>query len=218
MPRKQTRTQFHEPSLVPLADMLTNTVGVMVFILIFTVLTAGGAVIAKRLPMEHATKKQDFTVICWGNRVYPMPDDLIHRFLKPLGQPEQSRSGFDEFAKKFRVQVVEEQQLKLTGEAEVIETPAYVRLDRTIVCTPKEDKGESIADLKHPDCLFCNSLKQCDPNKQFVMFVVCQDSIDAFKAARDVAVGMQLSTGWSPHDPDLPIRFSLGGGRKPIPQ
>ena len=87
---RRTQTQFDEPSLVPLADMLTNTVGISVFILIFTVLTAGGAIIAKRFPMEHSTKKSDVTYICWGDRLYPLPDELIEQFLKPLGEPERS--------------------------------------------------------------------------------------------------------------------------------
>lgn len=80
MRRSRRRAQFHEPSLVPLADMLTNTVGIVVFILIFTVLTAGGVVIAKRLPMEHPTEAEPAWFVCRNGRVFPMRHDLMERF------------------------------------------------------------------------------------------------------------------------------------------
>ncbi len=211
--------QRDEPSLVPLADMLTNTVGIMVFILIFTVLTAGGAVIAKRLPMEHTSDKSDYTFICWGNRLYPVPDALIEEFLKPLGKPEKSTSGFREFAAKFRARTVEDRHMKLTGEADVADRIDRVLLDLTIVCTPKDGNGEGVDDLRRPDSRFREVLRGADPNKLFVMFLVRPDSIDVFGAARDVAAEMQFGAGWSPQRPDQPIRLSLtGSGRRPYEQ
>lgn len=217
MPRRRSRAPFHEPSLVPLADMLTNTVGIMVFILIFTVLTAGGAVIAKRLPMEHTSSKRDITVICANDRVYILPDALVDRFLNPLGKPELSRSGFAAFVEKFKGQVVENDNLKLTGEGELIEDPFTTRLDLTVVCNPKAAGGLTAGDLKSPDGPLAAMLRESDPEKQFVMFLVLPDSIEAFRAARDVAAGMNFATGWSPQRPNEPIRLSLTGGRKPKP-
>lgn len=41
--KHRPRSQFRQPTLVPLADMLTNTVGIVIFILVFIVLAAGGA-------------------------------------------------------------------------------------------------------------------------------------------------------------------------------
>ncbi len=207
------RKQFHEPSLVPLADMLTNTVGIMVFILIFTVLTAGGAVIAKRLPMEHATKKQSRTFLCCRNRVYPVPEELMDRFVKDTEEARKSAKGFRDYIDRFKALVVEDANVKLTGEFQ--ETP----FDLLMVCTAKEGGGESPAELAQPDSGFHRWLSKFDPTKQFVNFLVRPDSIEAFVAARDLAAGTQFGTGWSPQRADQPIRFTLtGGGRKPIEQ
>jgi hypothetical protein len=219
MARKRPSTQFHEPSLVPLADMLTNTVGIMVFILIFTVLTACGAVIAKRLPMEQSTEKDGVKVICWHNWAYPMPSGLLDQFLKPLGEPERSLGGFREYVAKFKAQVVENEHLKLTGEGEIEQIGNSTHLDLTVVVTPKDGGGETIEDLKKLDGAFGKLLKQCNSQKQFIAFLVYPDSIDVFKAARDVAVASKLETGWSPRCPNMPVRLSLtGGGRQMTPQ
>jgi len=48
--RRGGRRSFSGPTLVPLADMLTNTVGVTIFIMIFTVLAAGGGRRGKEAP------------------------------------------------------------------------------------------------------------------------------------------------------------------------
>lgn len=46
-----------QPSLVPMVDLLSNTVGALVFIMIFTVMAASGVVVLKRLPMEHSSTR-----------------------------------------------------------------------------------------------------------------------------------------------------------------
>ena len=223
MRTRRTQAQFDEPSLVPLADMLTNTVGILVFILIFTVLTAGGAVIAKHLPMEHPTKKSDVTFICWDNRLYPFSDELVEEFLKPLGKPEISLSGLREFVKKFKARKLENNYVKLTAEAEIATMPTMTgtrtSLDLTVVCTPKDGAGETGEELQRSDSAFRRILDNSDREKKFVRFMVRPDSVDVFGAARDTAAAMQFGTGWSPQLGDQPIRLSLSGqGRKATEQ
>ena len=215
MRARTQRTSFDEPSLVPLADMLTNTVGIMVFILIFTVLTAGGAVLVKRLPMEHATEQRSLTFICWDNRVYPFSEKLFRQFLEPLGKPEPTASGRQEFTDKFAAQRVEDAYVTLTGEVD----RSGARTDLVIVCVPKAGAGETADELRRPGSAFQRALAAADRQKQFFMFNVRPDSIDAFGAARDAAAAAQVSTGWSPQLADQPIRFSLTGqGRMAKPQ
>ena len=215
MRTRRTQTQFDEPSLVPLADMLTNTVGILVFILIFTVLTAGGAVIAKRLPVEHATKKSHVTFICWSNRLYPFPEELLDEFLKPLGKPEQSLSGFHDFVEKFKARKLENKYVKLTGEADINTMPTVTgtttSLDLTVVCTPKDGAGETAEELQSNGSEFHRWLASTDREKKCLVFLVRPDSIDVFGVARDMTVAAQFDTGWSPQLGDEPLRFSLTG-------
>ena len=105
--------------------------------------------------------------------------------------------------------------MKLTGEAEIESFGSISRLDLTLVCTPKEGAGETAEALRRPDSAFQHVLATTDRQKKFLMFLVRPDSIDVFGAARDTAVAMQFSTGWSPQVVDQPIRLSLTGGRRP---
>jgi hypothetical protein len=57
MRRTHLRRNSHEPTLVPMADMLTNTVGIVIFILIFIVLATGGVGVAKGLPRKLSPEK-----------------------------------------------------------------------------------------------------------------------------------------------------------------
>jgi len=215
--RRVSRRRFDEPSLVPLADMLTNTVGVLVFILVFTVLTTGGAVIVKRLPMEHESDKGDMTYLCYENRLYACPDELLKEFLEPLGKPEQSVAGFRAFAAKFNGHRLENADLVLTGEGEVVETFNRVGLNLTIRLEPKADGGISLEGLKSGKTGYHEVICQSDREKKFFMFLVKPDSISIFVAARDLASSKGFDTGWSPQSAERPIRLNLtGGGRAPI--
>jgi hypothetical protein len=100
--RRRQKPGFHEPSLVPMADMLTNIVGVTLFILIFTVLTASGAIVRKRLPIEHATKAKPTAFLCAFGRTTPIDvDQTIEEFIRPLGTTITSSNAQDWF-KRFK--------------------------------------------------------------------------------------------------------------------
>jgi hypothetical protein len=57
--------------MVPLADMLSNTVGIMLFILIFVVLTAGGATIIRYFPYEKESSNSAIYLFCAYGKFYP---------------------------------------------------------------------------------------------------------------------------------------------------
>ncbi len=188
MRRRRARPQFHEPSLVPMADMLTNTVGVVLFILIFTVLTAGGAVLTKRLPMEHTTDAKPLGFLCVSGRIVPLElDDLSKEFWRPIGHRIEP-GHFDEFVSRFKSRRVENDSFVLTGE-----------FDRgfRIVIEPKPGIGETTNELAAPSSKYRSMLAGVDPQDKYIDFQVYPSGLTVFRAARDLANNSKFGTTWT---------------------
>ena len=218
MRTRRSRERFHEPSLVPLADMLTNTVGIVLFILIFTVLTAGGVMVAKRLPIEQTTDKDSLLVVCADGKMFPVADDLQIRSVKSLG--ELTRDSADSWLEKFKALKFEDNYFTVTGSVVVTETPFGQHRDVVLDCIPRSDRGENVARLKQGDSDYQLFLKSHPPEKWFVYYLLRPDSVAAFQAARDLAVSQYgYSVGWTPLSPEHPLRLSItGSGATPTPQ
>jgi hypothetical protein len=190
--------------------MLTNTVGIKVFILIFTVLTAGGVVIAKRLPLERSTAARPLTVVCAGGRILPINEGLIDQFLKPLGRP--SWDAIDGWIERYNAQRIEDEYFIVKGEGKANYWGLGVSLDLAVMFTPREGKGETSADLRLAGSGFRQFLGGHQPKDRFIYFLVQPDSLDAFAAARAVAVEMNFATGWSPQRDKEPVGFCITRG------
>jgi hypothetical protein len=207
---RRRRKHFHEPSLVPLADLLTNTVGIAIFILIFTVLTAGGAAIAKRLPMEHATSTDPLRFFCTAGRVLPLDEKLSDRLTKDLGKPTYDTAH--DWVQRFNAGRIEDPHFVVTGEGAVMEVFMSRSLDLTAIYTPKPEAGEAAAVAAEAGSAFRRRLAAENPAKKFAHFNVAPDGIAAFVAARAVAHELGFETGWRPIGAGEPLRFSLSGG------
>jgi hypothetical protein len=84
----------------------------------------------------------------------------------------------------------------------------------SMVMTPKPGKGESLEQLRHPDSAFRRELGATKKEKFFISFFVHPDSLEVFRAARDVArKEYGFSTGWNPLGPNNPASFGPGGRR-----
>ena len=86
--------------------MLTNTVGIMLFILAFTVLTTGGVALAKRLPLMRKTEAKAVHFLCLSNQVIPVNLGLGEKLPEPFGRLDLSSARA--FLKKFNEAQVED--------------------------------------------------------------------------------------------------------------
>lgn len=190
------RTSFQEPSLVPMADMLTNTVGIMLFILIFTVLATGTATMFRRLPIAQETDKSPVFIVCAENRIYPSDLRALLRdvFLKDVdGMPIDKRVEHDEFIMRS--------QIWSTGG----------KLGGGVIFEPRPGAGERFTGIRSSRSRFGETLSKADPKEVFVFFFVLEDSIDAFVAARGLAVEQGFEVGWEPKTKGDPIGLMLFG-------
>jgi hypothetical protein len=206
MRARRNPSRFHEPSLVPMADMLTNTVGVVLFILIFTVLTAGGAIVAKRLPMERETKAEPMALLCASGRIAPVDlDPLAKAFIDPIKPRELNLSNVDAFVTQFNSRKIERDGFVVTGEAQNL----GFALRAVLIFRPGEVGGESAAALATPASAFRALLKNTDPAKKYANFIVYPDGLSTFRAARDLASAAGFGTGWTLYGANEPLRMCV---------
>lgn len=202
--------------LIPMADMLSNTVGIMLFILAFTVLHTGGVVIPKRLPMEHDVDKRDpVYFVCLHQRLIPLDGQLYNKLTEGLDVPTYETA--DNWIAKFNENRAEDGYFIVIpdGKANFIKGifQNTVEFDIKVTYKPKENVGESI-DLLNNTSYFDEHLDGLLNSEKFIYFMVYPDSIEIFRKARDYAEQRYgIAAGWGPVEEDKPILFNLTGGK-----
>ena len=213
----------HSSGLVPMADMLSNTVGIMLFIMAFTVLQTGGVLIPKRLPVEKKTDEIPIYYVCKDNRLIPLDQSLTDKLTEGLGKP--TYDTVKDWVAKFNSVKVEDDYFTIIphGEAKfnrgAFESSA--KLDLTAEFQLKDNVGDSISTFNQEGSLFKENLSAITPKEHFIYFLVYPNSIDLFRQAREYAeVNFSIGSGWGPVSSDKPILFNISGsgGIKPSPQ
>lgn len=216
-------SSFEEPSLVPMADMLTNTVGIIVFILIFTVLAASGGELIKRLPRERKTEAGPRYYVCTGGKVYRLDDALVDKLIDQFREDNSPPLAEGDTVGRTWTASDDALQLALRFRRQTIKygSEPERRITRlSVIITPTEDGGEGPSELAKAGSKFRKDLKQTSKDKHFVMMWVQPDGVSAFRSAREIAVAEGFGVGWMPWSGDNKIEFGLGGGPGdgPLPQ
>jgi hypothetical protein len=209
--KRRRGEQFEQPSLVPLADMVTNTVGIMLFILIFVSLSAGGAVISRHLPRERRTNAKAVWLFCSGGHISSFdPEALRKQIEDPLGQAtlENARN----WARAFSAQRMETPELIVKGDATALDLDGGgVRLAKYLLIRHKPAGGDDEAALRTPGSALHKLLLEKSTADHFFFLFVEPDSIALFRAARDQIAAAGFHVGWSPLGTGEPARISLSG-------
>jgi hypothetical protein len=219
--RKRSGTpQTNSSGFVPMADMLSNTVGIMIFILAFTVLQTGGVLIPKRLPMERKTDQRPAFYVCWNQRLIPLDAGLSESLFNGLDKPTYHTVG--EWISKFNKSRAEDQFFTVLPKGEVLYDRNYFQSRAELILVaeyqPKENIGDTFESVEQGNSLFDKDLQNMSTSEKFVYFLVYPCSIDLFRKVREyTTVRHGFSTGWNPVSTGEPIRFSLNGGTEPRP-
>lgn len=208
MRRRRKAYEVVEPSLVPMVDLLSNTVGALVFIMIFTVMAASGVVVLKRLPLEHSSSAEPANFLCEENRVYPLDnEELNNRLVKRWGRPNSIFNIYSWVARYDGIQV-EDDHFIARGESRV----TYSTYSISTLYTAKPGGGYSRNEIEELNSAFRQRLARLNPKQKFAHFFVRPDSIDSFVIARKIAADeMGFATGWMPLDTTQPLRFASRG-------
>lgn len=218
------RGQSHvDMSLVPLADMLTNTVGIMIFVMIFAVLVAQGTFMAMHLPMVTPTKTKSAEFICYDGKILPWRlGELSDKFF--TGMPKFAVGNATSFENTVNRRVVSDELFIMRGicttsyEEDFFSRSARVNYFALELDLRPGVRGETIADIRNPDSIFMREIAKLDPQRYHLTFWVDQNSLDVFRKARELARARHLDSGWFPDRMTWPWRFQLvpdvGGGGK----
>ena len=212
--KRRRAALFEQPSLVPMADMVTNTVGIMLFILIFVSLSAGGVVVARHLPRERHTDAKVIWMFCSHGRVVHFDAlALAEEMARPLGAPTFDTALV--WARNYSARKVETDQLLVDGQAIADindgSSRTSVHIKKYINIRHKPNQGDDITAIKTPDSAFQRLMVQKSKTADFFFFFVTPDSIQLFRAARDQLAESGFGVGWSPLGPNEPARISLTG-------
>jgi hypothetical protein len=166
-----------------MVDLLSNTVGALVFIMIFTVMAASGVVVLKRLPLEHLSSAEPANFLCEKDRIYPLDNEaLASKLSKRWGRPTSIFDIYSWIARYDGIEV-EDDHFIARGESSV----GYSTYTITTLYTPKPDGGYSRDEIQNLNSAFRQRLAVLNPKTKFVHFIVRPDGIDSFFLARKIA-------------------------------
>ncbi|BCX13111.1 MAG: hypothetical protein KatS3mg067_2049 [Thermosynechococcus sp.] len=215
MKRSRPRPRVQPPgqNLDSFLDVLTNTVGVMIFVCLFASLTASISPALVRTPMARETRKQVYFFECRENRALPLEKDAaseaIDRHLRQVSdnpfasvdQIQQQLTSFRYSTRYYDVRL----SLVLQGEKPILQTHFEPR-DRL--------GGEFFNTLEKPSSNFRRVLDRLSPARYSLVFFVRPDGFDCFRAARGIAWRSGFDVGWEPMGEGRSIVFVSGGGRR----
>lgn len=219
--KKKTKKQFFETNLDPLMDVLTCSVGVMLFVVIFAVMEARGVSIKMFTPILKAPPANS------ERKIFLCKDGMIKHFDWDSSARELlkgvERIDFDSvpsFVEKANKKDVNDGNFRYKLEYDEWGWP-YQRRSISIVTGPIEGVlGESAEDIKKPLSKFSETLKLFDKSKVWITFLVDGKSLDIFRKAREKVLEAGFATGWDPANitfPDKECVAGCGGGRDRAP-
>ena len=129
-------------------------------------------------------------------------DDQVEKLMSTLN-PGVRGGDLESFLKALQGQEV--------GNAYYKVDPRYLLVGRMGLESRPGVPGVSVADLDNPNSNFQAILSQLDKDRQYIAFLVRDDSFTVFRKARQMADTAGFDTGWELLGIDEPIKFGEGG-------
>ncbi len=203
-------------------DVLTNTVGVLMFISLFVTLIATGGSSKNKItiqtPLSSPTDKESLWFEIKDNRVsYLNLRQVREKELelssnlpncnKPLGS-----IGSRDYA--FRQENYQSCLFSIIGRQSNFQAATKNYNVRTVddgislIFNPISDEvGETASQLATADSQFQQVLSKNNPNEDYLVFIVRPNGFETFREARKKAWDAGYKVGWEPHPQDAPIKI-----------
>lgn len=209
-------------------DILTNTVGVLMFISLFVTLIAAESDVIVRTPLVSNSDKLPYFFEVRNNQVFYIDDNKVNQEIEKLfaSLPECNEPEFPKFLTSRTTEIYKNQVQEYTNciqrtRQEVsnfeIDTNNYVIRYigdnfSSLIYQPKEFiNGDSITDLKENESQFQQIMSDLDSKTYYIAFIVRPDSFRAFRVARTKAWEEGFDTGWEPYEQNSLLIFGSGG-------
>ncbi|MBE9117401.1 hypothetical protein IQ249_15990 [Lusitaniella coriacea LEGE 07157] len=225
--RRQRKSVAPTQNLDSFLDILTNTVGVLMFISLFVTLVTAQAGNIIRTPLLSTSNKTAHFFEVKGDRAAYLDTvsatNQVAQFINSLpfcGEPSFSRDPDSVLYEYYRQQREEYDRCYLERNAQLQNyraTTKYYEVKLygeglSLAFLPVEDQpGESPQDLQQTNSDFQQVLKKLNPKNDYLAFIVRPDSFKVFREARKLAWSEGFDVGWEPMPRDRAIIFGTGG-------
>jgi len=188
-------------------DVMTNTVGVLIFVLLFVTLAAADATVLVRTPLRSETEKRPVYFEASGGRV-------IHvELIEGNAQVDAFFEGLPRIT-WYNLSYVLDRMRTFHGETrnyEVDLTGSFMSGDIGVRWRARAESGETAREVRNSASTYQRVLRSLDPDTAYLAFIVRPDGLDAFRTAREVASRRRIASGWEPFERDVDLVFTSGG-------
>lgn len=195
-----------EMLLVSFCDILTISIAGLFMATIITVFEATKIPELRMTPKAVPTAKTAAFFECREDQLFYVDkaglDDQVAKLLSTLN-PGIRGGDLAQFLKAIQGQEVGNEYYKVD--------PRYLLVGRLGLEAKAGTRGESLQEIDNPNSRFHLVLSQLDRERQYVAFLVRDDSFNVFRKAREVADRVGFDTGWELLGIDEPIKFGEGG-------
>ncbi len=200
-----------EQNLDSLLDILSNVVGVMVLISVIIVLNSQTTSLNLGTPVlgEPPVHARRILFECVNNRVTIIDVDGLDKKIQAIQTDYRARAAAMPSARQLSV---------LLKRQDVGDKYYRVNIDLkdgvNFLYTPREKtQGETPSDFKKENSRYMRLLREENPEKRWLFFVVRPSGYEVFRAARRRAKEeFGFAVGWDPITEGLPIIMRTGGG------
>ncbi len=218
MSKKRRRgSLFDALNLDSLMDILTCTVGMMLFIIIFAVIEARGVRIKLFTPLAREAPEgvERKVILCHHGTVRLFDFDGAIEQL--VGDREVTYYSIPSIVEKAKTKNITDGYFNYKFEWDEEENWSFFGSTsrRYFIITAEEiegQQGEGLPQLKRAENRFSQLLQSIDKDKYWVGFLVDEESLEVFRKAREICISQGFDTGWDPGKLDFPFRQELGGG------
>ena len=226
--RRRIKNNNHpRQNLDSFLDILTNTVGVLMFIGLFVSLLAveAGTIIKTPLVRSEENKKPKLFEVR-NNEIFYINDPELDAkvqealtFVPYCPEPDVPKN-IPDYMFNFYIDQIQEYELCLRRRSLSWENFYYDNGDYIVTLTPQGSsqyqaspsaQGDTIDQLRSGKAEFTQILQKLDPLNNYIAFIVRPDSFATFRAAREQAWKLGYDVGWEPVAEDRILVFGSSG-------
>ena len=224
--RRLRNTNHPRQNLDSFLDILTNTVGVLMFIGLFVSLLAVEAGTIIRTPLLSQTKKESRFFEVRNNQIFDINDPQLKNEINqtlaaiPTCVKPENAENISPYLSNFYFEKMKQYARCVNNRNQYFQNFYYDNGDYIVTFTKEGSlqyranssaQGDTIQEIKNSKSDFERILKQLNPDINYVAFVVRPDSFAAFRAARKQAWKLGYEVGWEPLSQDRILVFGSSG-------
>lgn len=209
--RRKNKSSLSDTNLDPLMDVITCTVGVMLFVVIFAVIGARGVSFKFFTPLQSADTpvgKSRNLFICKEGKIKLL--DLNSAY-DNLYEMKFTYNNMPRLIRLANERILEDEYFEFSYS--MGENSDYYNKTRWPIMHIKEinqDGGDDKDQIILPDSKIANIIRNLDPDENWIAFALYDElSIEVFREARSLANLIDIENGWDPIKVDFPFSIEL---------